>query len=202
MGPPPVTPRRTSRVGQWFAARSLAQIQRMFLLVVLVVTAAFGGLDTVDTRATLFKPGEEFSDGEFTVTIERARLVTELKGGGHTLGPAKPGMRYLGVVATLRNDGTVPGRLRDELDLRDQPDQQFFGAYRNRDGSPIQTLGPGLTESVAFMWTLPETALQPGQSVTLRVWRKKYTQLMVTYGGKEWIEDLFHYGQTTVSVAA
>ena len=39
------------------------------------------------------------------------------------------------------------------------------------------------------MWMLPETALQPEQSVTVRVWKKKYTQLLVTYGGKEWIDD-------------
>ena len=69
-------------------------------------------------------------------------------------------------------------------------------------GLPYKALGPGLTESLAFMWTLPETALQPGQSVNLRVWKKKYTQLMVTYGGKEWTDDLFHYGQTTVPVAS
>ena len=202
MGQPPVTPRQTDRVKHWFAGLGLAQMRRLILLVVLVATAAFGGLDTVDKRVTLFKPGEEFNDGEFTITVERARLVNELKGGGHTVGPAKPGMRYLGVVATVRNDGTVPGQLRDELDLQGQPHQEFFNVFRNRDGSLIQTLGPGLTESLAFMWMLPEAALQPEQSVTLRVWKKKYTQLLVTYGGKKWIEDVKRYGLTTVSVAS
>ena len=46
----------------------------------------------MDKRVTLFKPGEDFNDGEFTITVERARLVNELKGGGHTIGPAKPGI--------------------------------------------------------------------------------------------------------------
>src|ERR1700754_3996227 len=199
MGQPPVAPRPTDRVKHWFAG--LAEMRLLILLVVLVVTATLGGFDTVDKRVTLFKPGEQFNDGESTVTVERARLVDVLKGGGHTLGPAKPGMRYLGVVATVQNNGTVPGRLRDELDLQGQPDQEFFGVYRNRDGSPIQTLGPGLTESLAFMWILPETALQAGQSVTLRGWKKEYKQLLVTYGGKEWIEDVFRYGSTTLPVA-
>ncbi len=49
------------------------------IALILVATAGFGGLDTVDTKVTEFKPGEEFSDGEFTVTVERARLVDELK---------------------------------------------------------------------------------------------------------------------------
>jgi hypothetical protein len=177
-------------------------MRRLFLLIALVATAAFGGLDTVDKRVTVFKPGEEFNDGQSVITVERARVVNEVKGGGHTVGPATPGRHYLGVVATVKNTSTVPARLRNEFDLLDRRDQEFFGTFRNRDGSAIQTLGPGLTESLAFMWTLPEAEVQPGQSVTLRVWKKKYTQLMVTYGGKEWLDDLNHYGETTVSVAS
>lgn len=172
------------------------------IALILVATAGFGGLDTVNTRVTQFKPGEEFSDGEFTVTIERARLVNEVHGGGRVLGPATPGRRYLGVVATIRNDGTVPGRLRDELELLGQPDKRFFGAWRFSDGSPAQTLGPGLTEQLVFTWVLPETALGPGDEVTLRIWKKKFTQLMVAYGGKEWIDSQTDYGQTIVPVGA
>jgi hypothetical protein len=73
---------------------------------------------------------------------------------------------------------------------------------RFADGSPIQTLGPGLTEQLAFVWELPETALSPGQTVTLRVWKKKYTQLLVTYGGKSWRDSLTDYGETVVPVRA
>ena len=38
--------------------------------------------------------------------------------------------------------------------------------------------------------------------MTLRVWKKQYTQLMVTYGGKEWIDSQTDYGQTIVPVGA
>ncbi len=177
----------------------LAQTRPVILLVALIATAAFGGLDTVDERVTPVKPGEEFSDGPFTLTMDRARFANELKGGGGTMGSAKPGKVYLGVVATLRNDGTVPGRLRDELDLRDPTDTEFFGAFRFRDGSPIQTIGPGLTEQLAFTWLVPESAMQSVQSVTIRMWKKEFKQLMVTYGGKEWIETQ-NYGQIVVPV--
>lgn len=189
-GQPPVPVERTSRF-------SFGQAWRLVLFVAVIVTAAFGGLDTVDKQVTPFKPGEEFGDGEYTVTIERARLVDELKG---TFASAKPGKVYMGVVATLRNDGTVPGRLRDELDVRDLPETEFVGVFRFRDGSPIQTLGPGLTEQLVFAWLLPQSARQSVQSVTIRVWKKKYTQLMVTYGGKEWIESVTDYGQTRLPV--
>jgi hypothetical protein len=144
----------------------------------------------------MFEPGEKFSDGEFTLTVERARLVDELKG---TVASAKPGKVYLGVVATLRNDGTVPGRLRNQMDLHDPKGQEFVGAFRFRDGSPIQTLGPGLTEQLVFAWSLPQSAVPSVASVTIRVWKKQFKQLMVTYGGKEWI-DTNDYGQAVVPV--
>ena len=50
-----------------------------------------------------------------------------------------------------------------------------------------------------FAWLLPDSAAQSLQSVTIRIWKKKYTQLMVTYGGKEWI-DTYSYGQIVVPV--
>ena len=156
-GQPPVAVEPTNRWSRWFLRLTSAQTRRVALLLVLVATAAFGGLDTVDKQVTPFKSGEEFSDGEFTVTVERARLVDELKG---TYGSAKPGKIYLGVVTTVHNDGTVPGRLRDQLDLRDVPQEEFFGAFRYRDGSAIQTLCPGLTEQLVFAWLLPDSAAQ------------------------------------------
>lgn len=128
-------------------------------------------------------------------------MVHDIRGGGRVLAPATPGRRYLAVVATLRNDGTVPGRLRNELDVRGIPNKEFFGVWRFRDGSQIQNLGPGLEEQLVFAWTIPETALSFGDAVTVRVWKKKYTQLMVTYGGQEWIDSETEYGETVLTVA-
>ncbi|HKV19097.1 MAG TPA: hypothetical protein VJR50_08680 [Mycobacterium sp.] len=194
--PAPAVPR--SRWSQWLTFLTAPQTRRVALLIILVATAAFGGLDTVNKRVSPFKPGEEFNDGEYTVTIERARVVDELKG---TYGSVKPGIKYLGVLTTLRNDGTVPGRLRDQLDLRDVPQKELFGVFRYRDGSAIQTLGPGLTEQLVFAWTVPDAVAQSLSSVTIRVWKKTYTQLKVTYGGNEWI-DTDNYGQAVVPLQA
>ena len=149
-GQPPAPVERTSRWSQWFARLTAPQTRRVALLLVLVATAAFGGLDTVNKQVTPFKPGEEFNDGEYTVTVDRARLVDDLK--GPTARP-KPGMKYLGVVTILRNDGTVPGRLRDQLDLRDVKDGRVlrrlplsrrFGDPKSRArGSPSNWCSPG-----------------------------------------------------------
>ena len=40
-------------MGQWFAGTGLARMRRLFLLIALVATAAFGGVDTVDKRVVL-----------------------------------------------------------------------------------------------------------------------------------------------------
>lgn len=193
--PAPVEP--ASRWSRWFARLTAPQTRRVALLLVLVATAAFGGLDTVNKQVTPFKPGEDFNDGEYSVTIDRARVVDELKG---TYAKPQQGKKYLGVLVTLRNDGTVPGRLRDQLDLRGVPEKEYFNTFRYRDGSAIQNLGPGLTEELVFAWQIPDSVAQSLESVTIRVWKKKYTQLMVTYGGKEWI-DTDNYGQVDVPLA-
>ncbi|QZY44013.1 hypothetical protein [Mycolicibacterium austroafricanum] len=194
--------RRPSRVGQWLAQRRVSQWWKAGLAAVLAIAALFGGLDRVDNTATPFAPGEEFSDGQFLLTVDRARLVEELRGGGRVVGRETPGRSYLGVVATLRNDGTTPGRLRNELDLRGVPDDMFYGVFRLRDGSPIPALGPGLTEELVFAWQVPAGALRQGSAITIRVWKKSLKQLMVTYGGKEWLDSLTDYGVTELVVGA
>lgn len=189
-------------VRRWFAGLGVAQLRRYTVLVILAATALFGGLDTVDTKVTDFKPGDAFSDGEFTITIERASLVREVTAGQKTIAYPHPGRRYLGIVATVRNDGTVPGSLWNELDLRDLPDKQFRSAFRVADGSAAGSLGPGLSDQLAFVWELPETAIAEGDSVSVRIWKKRYTQLALTYSpdGKMWLASDTEYGQTTVPV--
>jgi hypothetical protein len=60
------------RVPRWLAGLEFGDMWQLAVAVILAATALFGGLDTVDTMVTPFKPGEDFSDGEFTVNIDRA----------------------------------------------------------------------------------------------------------------------------------
>ncbi|MDZ4266738.1 MAG: hypothetical protein U1D00_13775 [Mycobacterium sp.] len=187
------------RARRWLSERGLRQWWKAGVASILAIAALFGGLDTVNTSVTSFKPGEKFSDGEFTVTVDRARVVPEVRAGKLVVAPAKPGRAYLGVVATLRNDGTIPGRLEGELNLRGQPDSQFVGVRRLADGSHIITLGPNLEEQVAFVWELPEDALAAGDSATLRVWQKTFKQGFVVYG-ELWVDSVTEYGEVVVPV--
>jgi hypothetical protein len=196
-----ISERPRGGVRHWFSSLSFNQMGRIGVLLVLAATALFGGLDTVHKGVTTFKTGEEFSDNEFTITIERATLVRELRSGKTLVAPATPGRVYLGVVAKLRNDGTVPGILRNELDLRDIPDKEWIGAMRNADGTQVTQLGPGLTDELAFIWQIPENAVRSGDSVTLRIWQKTFGPLLASYG-EDWIYSMTDYGEVVVPVAS
>lgn len=163
------------------------------------MAALFGGLDRVETGVTSFAPGEEFSDGQYTLTVHRARLVSELAAGGFSLAREKPGRRYLGVVVTLRNDGTAPGALDRVLQLRSVADKTFVGVMRMDDGSQAIRLGPGLEEQLAYVWELPEGELTPGDRVTLRVSRKSLREGLIIYG-EHYIDTAGQYGQVVVDV--
>jgi hypothetical protein len=170
------------RVAKWFTGLQLKQVSQILTLLALVATAAFGGLDTVDRRVTDGKVQEAFSDGQFTMTIDRASLVREVAVGGRVVAAEEPGRRYLGVVVEVRNDGTIPGSMINEVELADPRDAKFVTSRRMSDGEPVTSIGPGLTENLAFLWSMPEDALPPDGSVTLRISKKQFQELIVTYG--------------------
>jgi hypothetical protein len=198
------------RLGGVFSAlarlvrRELAQLKlrQMWHLaagVVVAVAALFGGLDSVDAKPKVFGVGQAYSDGEFTLTVRGAVLVKDVQEGVRVIAPAEAGHVYLGLITTIRNDGTIPARLSDEFDLRDQPQKHFTGPFRISDGSFISGLGPKLTEKAAFLWQLPQSAIAPGSSVTVRVWQKRFTEMLVTYG-KDWLASETSYAQIAVPV--
>ena len=168
-------------------------------MLLLALTAAFGGLDTVDKRVTDVETGKPFSDGEFTVTVDRASLLSEIRAGHRVIARAESGHRYLAVVTLLRNDGTIPGSILRQLDLQDEPDSDFVGSWRLNDGEPVTSIGPGLTEELAFIWKLPDDAVQQGHSVTLRIWKKQFIELLTTYG-RAWIPSSTDYARISVPV--
>lgn len=187
------------RVRHWFAGWGFKQWRQAALVTVLAGTALFGGLDTVNKAVTIVKPGEEYKAGLVTVTVQRASLVPEVVGAGRVLYPAKPGRRYLGVVMTIKNNGTVPTTFDFLVDLRDQPDSRRLGASRMIDGSHVGRFGAGLTDDLVLMWELPESALSVGDTITLRIWNQQITEYKVSYG-TGWVTSQTDYGQVTVPV--
>jgi hypothetical protein len=164
----------------------------------LAVTALFGGLDRVDAGVTTVKPGEQYDDGALTVTVQRAKLVPVLTAGDRVMRKADPGTQFLAVVATLVNDGTQPVPLRRELELRDVEQARIIAVFRLADGTTTAYLGPGLSDEFAFVWQVPETALSAGDDVLLRIWQKRYQEMMVA-SGRGWIDGT-DYGKVMLTV--
>ncbi len=199
MGETATVEQRGGPLRRWLAGLSLSRLWQLGVVGVLAATALFGGLATVDTNVTVAEVGTPFSDGEFTLTVERASTVTEISGGSRVVLPAKPGKRYLGVVATVRNDGTIPGQLQNELQLQGVPGAEWQVARRTSDSEPVAGIGAGLTEELVFLWTLPDDAIQPGESITLRIPKKRFRELITLYG-RSWVASPTDYLQIEVPV--
>lgn len=187
----------TGRFRQWLAGWGLTEWRRAALVTVLVATAAFGGLDTVNDKVTDLKPGEQFNTGEFEMTVHRATLVNEVRAGKKVLYAAKPGTRYLGLIITAHNIGTLPGVLDKPVQLVGLPAATMLPAMRVADGTQAGRLGPGLTDQVALLWEVPESALSVGAELPVRLW-KETRRLNVT-AGQGWVLTDY-YGQLTVPV--
>lgn len=182
-----------------FGRLKLKQLRAAAAGLILAVAGLFGGLDTVTAGTTVFAADEPHSDGEFTLTVMRASVVDELRAGRRIVAHAQPGLKFLGVVADVRNDGTIPGRLHGEMTLRDPAQNNSVGVFRIQDGSPATTLGPGLTEQLVFVWRVADSDIHPDSEVTLRVTGKKFTELLVSYG-RDWIDSPTDYAEITLPV--
>jgi hypothetical protein len=179
---------------------TLRQAGKTAFMTFLAATALFGGLDTVDTGVTAVQPDEPFDDGAAAVAVTRATLVPKLTAGDRVLMTATAGSQFLAVPTTVTNTSNVPVPLRNELDLR-MADARKIGVFRLDDGSQTASLGPGLTDRLAFVWQVPSSGPQPGDTATVRIWRKTYQELNVTYG-QAWIDSLTDYRQVELPVRA
>ena len=181
----------------------LPQMWHLIAGAVVAVAALFGGLDSVDAKPTVFKVGQPYSDGEFTVTVKRALLLDEVLAGKHIVAAAKPGYSYLGVVSTARNNGPIQGGLSigaHDVEFEPQePSKEFVGAFRIADASIVTSLGPKLSDELLFLWKVPSGEITPGSSVTLRVWKKQLQEMIVTYG-KAWLSSETSFAQITLPV--
>ncbi|MCX2715302.1 hypothetical protein [Mycolicibacterium sp. J2] len=185
------------RVWRWVSGWGVKEWRRVALTAVLAGTAAFGGLDTVNDHITDIAPGEVFNTGEFEMTVQRATLVTEVRAGNRVLYAGKPGTRYLGLVITAHNIGTLPGVVDKPIRLIDQPAAEALAAMRVADGTIAGRLGPGLTDEIVLLWRLPENALAVGAQLPVRVY-KEVRKASVT-AGQAWVRG-DDYAQLTVPV--
>ncbi|MEX7469939.1 hypothetical protein AB4Z39_09520 [Mycobacterium adipatum] len=188
----------TGRVRRWLSGWGFKEWRRAGLVAVLVATAAFGGLDTVNKQITDLTPGEMFDNGRFEMTVQRATLVDEVRAGGRVLFSDKPGRRYLGLVMKVRNHSTLPGAVYNPIELPGRPGAHFLSSMRVADGTGEIVLGPGLADEAVLVWELPSEALSVGDEVAVRILRE-VRKLGATYS-QGWVRDEARYARLTVPV--
>lgn len=190
----------TAQVRKWFSGWGLKEWRRAALVTVLVGTAAFGGLDTVNKQVTELKPGEKFDTGRFEITVQRASVVKEIRAGAQRIYSEKPGRSYLGLVMTVRNTSSLPGALFRTVLLVDFSDVPSLPAMRLADGTLTTALNPGLTDQIVMLWDLPEGAVSVGTDVQVRI-NKEVKKLQATVG-QGWVQSMTDYGRLAVPVGS
>ncbi|MGU3501812.1 hypothetical protein [Mycobacterium sp. C31M] len=188
----------TARFRNWLAGWGFKEWRRAGLVAVLVATAAFGGLDTVDKKVTDIKAGEQFDTGRFEMTVLRATLVDEVRAGQRRLFAPKPGRRYLGLVVKVHNTSTLPGPVAQPVELVDQSDAIELAAVRLADGTLSMRLGPGLTDEVVLLWEVPADAVAVGAQLPL--WISKEVRKINATVGQGWVPSMTDYAQLRVTV--
>ncbi|TDZ78904.1 hypothetical protein [Mycobacteroides salmoniphilum] len=174
--------RVTAAVRSWWNGLEILQMWHVVAIATIVATAGFGGLDTVDKVPKTFEPGKPFDNNQLTINIARASLVNEIRVGRTLIAPAQAGRSYLGVIATVTNDGTLPANVADQFTLNGVRGAKPIGGYRIDDGTMLIRLQPGLTEKLAVVWNIPADAVHPGDAVQVRIPYRALKSGFIIYG--------------------
>lgn len=165
-------------------------------VLAIVATAGFGGLDAVDKTPQTFDLGKPFDNGEFTITVKKAVLRSQIVGGGAVIAKEKPGRTYLAVLAEITNNSDRADVVSGNFSLPNVADAQDTSliqsqepsALRVEDGSFLVLLQPDITEKVALVWSVPSGAVLPGSQVSVQVPYRKFSRGLVLYG-EGWVDD-------------
>ncbi|NUR96230.1 MAG: hypothetical protein HOV67_13345, partial [Kribbellaceae bacterium] len=131
-------------------------------VVLLAVSAVFGGLEKAGDETPRVDPGTAIDAGQFEVTIQRAVVVQDLK----PLFTPDPGGVLLAIVTKLKvtdDTGTTPPpdliRLVGVPGVKDTAGP--LGSTNLRDATMNPVLTPDAAEDVAFVWQLPKGTKLP-----------------------------------------
>jgi hypothetical protein len=167
-----------------WAQMSLNRLTWVVVVIILVTTAAFGGLDTVE-RVTPVSLGQTYDDGPLRVTPHSAAIRASVPG----MRELDQACRYLMVDVTIESvadrsvtlpnafpvigtevdcEGSKAERTQDVFSIRGVP-ASFKGMVRLRDGQPMPTLEPGFTNEFRLLWAVPTADLATRPEISMRM---------------------------------
>lgn len=191
-----VVGRLTAWVRSWWHDLEFVQMWHVVAVVAVLATAGFGGLDAVDKTPQTFDLGKPFDNGEFTITVKKAVLLSEITGGGGVIAKEKPGRTYLAVLAEVTNNSDRADVVSGNFSVPNVADAQDTSliqrrepsVFRVEDGSFLVLQQPDITEKVAVVWSIPAGAVLPGSQVSVQVPYRKFSRGLVLYG-EGWVDD-------------
>ncbi|MFF0271541.1 hypothetical protein [Kribbella sp. NPDC004536] len=158
-------------------------------VVLLAISAAFGGLKKAGDETPHVDPGTAIDAGQFEVTVERAVIVADLK----PLFTPDPGGVLIAVVTKLKvtdDTGTTPSldliRLIGVPGVKDTAGP--IGSTNLRDATMNPVLTPDATEDVAFVWQLPKGTKLPAE-INLTVQGYEHEDESILDHHEKWLPD-------------
>jgi hypothetical protein len=203
---------------------SLKQLRWTVVALVLLVTAAFGGLKTAH-HVTSLAFGQAYTAGAVRIT-PRSVLIADKWVGMPDLSidtwadfdkVQQPGpCRYLVLAVTIQNTAkeSVPFPLAsvvsgkaDDCAPNKVADTEMFGiagiagryaaTFRGHESIPAPTIEPGFTNDYSVLWTVPRTELTRHPQIGIRFYNmyQYYSTFLIA---RNWAGDSDHYAELRI----
>jgi hypothetical protein len=191
---------------------SLKQLSWIFVALVMVITAAFGGLQTAH-HVTPVSFGQTYDDGPLRI-IPHSVAITDHRAG---LVPLSSECRYLVLNATIQStaDDSVPfplpGILRgaaSDCAPHTVGRTQIFGIagiagqfaaiFRGHESLAIPSIEPGFTYDYSVVWVLSQAELRRHPQISINFYRME--EFVSAFRiDRFWTGDADHYGELRIT---
>jgi hypothetical protein len=203
---------------------TLKQLRWTVVAVIVVVTAAFGGLKTAH-HVTYISFGQTYTAGAVRITPHSVSVTdtwADLPDQSNDMyadfdAPPRPRpCRYLVLAVTIQSlakesvDFPFPGAIGGEpadCAPHDYKDIEMFGmtgiagqfvaTYRGHENMGVPTIEPGFTNDYSAVWAVSRAELKRHPEITIRFY--KMSQYISTFLiAKRWAGDAEHYAELRI----
>lgn len=189
---------------------SLKQLRWTAVAIVLVVTAAFGGLQTAH-HVTSISFGQTYNAGPVRITPHSASLTDRVAG----LSELSPECRYLVLTATIQSTANesipfpLPGALTGTAECapRTARDTEMFGitgiagrfeaTFRGHESINAPTIEPGFTNEYSMVWAVSQPGLSFHPQIDILIY-KMFRFISTFLIAHRWVGDPDHYAELAI----
>jgi hypothetical protein len=190
---------------------SLSQLRWTAAALIVVVTAAFGGLKTAH-HVTPISFGQTYNAAALLVTPHSVALTDHWVGMSHL----SPECHYLVLKVTIQNtahesvpfplDGGVAGQADDCAPHR-RPDTELFGltgianqfaaTFRGKESITVPSIDAGFTNDYSVLWAVSRAELSRHPEITVRI--HKMSSFISTFVlSHRWAGDADHFAELRI----